>query len=152
MFDTATPVVLDFHGYPSAVHQLLYGRPGPGRFHVREYVEEGTTTPYDLLASNGVSRHDLAIAALGHLRGRATVSGDLAAAHAHHRDRLREEVRRAGTDPAEITQWKGRPRTSRTSWSSTPTPPACTSRSWTATAARGPRHTSTNLPVSRPPI
>ncbi|XCM28395.1 phosphoketolase family protein [Streptomyces parvus] len=110
LFGTDTPVLFDFHGYPSAVHQLLHGRPGPGRFHVRGYVEEGTTTtPYDLLASNGVSRHDLAIAALGHLRGRATVTGDLAAAHAHHRDRLREEIRRTGTDPAEITEWKWQP-------------------------------------------
>ncbi|MET7365623.1 phosphoketolase family protein [Streptomyces sp. NPDC005566] len=109
LFGTDTPVVLDFHGYPSAVHQLLHGRPGAERFHVRGYVEEGTTTtPYDLLASNRVSRHDLAATALGHLRGRATVSGDLAAAHARHRDRLREEIRRTGTDPAEITEWKWR--------------------------------------------
>ncbi|MGW7412323.1 phosphoketolase family protein [Streptomyces sp. NPDC054863] len=107
LFGTDTPVVFDFHGYPSAVHQLLHGRPEPGRFHVRGYVEEGTTTtPYDLLAGNGVSRHDLAATALSHLHGRATVTGDLAAAHLRHRDRLREEIRRTGTDPAEITGWK----------------------------------------------
>lgn len=107
LFGTDTPVVFDFHGYPSAVHQLLHGRPEPERFHVRGYVEEGsTTTPYDLLARNGVSRHDLVISALGHLHGRATVTGDLAAAHARHRDRLREEIRRTGTDPTEITEWK----------------------------------------------
>ncbi|MEV5684993.1 phosphoketolase family protein [Streptomyces sp. NPDC052164] len=107
LFGTDTPVVLDFHGYPSAVHQLLHGRPEPERFHVRGYVEEGsTTTPYDLLARNGVSRHDLVITALGHLHGRATVTGDLAAAHARHRDRLREVIRRTGTDPTEITEWK----------------------------------------------
>ncbi|MFC5904048.1 hypothetical protein [Streptomyces zhihengii] len=70
VFDTDLPVVLDFHGYPSAVHQLLHGRPRPERFPVRGYVEEGTTTtPYDLLLSNGVSGHDLAITALEHLRG-----------------------------------------------------------------------------------
>jgi xylulose-5-phosphate/fructose-6-phosphate phosphoketolase len=110
LFATDTPVVLDFHGYPSAVHQLLHGRPGPDRFHVRGYVEEGTTTtPYDLLASNGVSRHDLAATVLDHLRGRASVTGDLAAAYTRHRDRLREEIRRTGTDPAEITEWKWLP-------------------------------------------
>ncbi|GGW37824.1 phosphoketolase family protein [Streptomyces xantholiticus] len=109
LFGTDLPVVLGFHGYPSAVHQLLHGRPGPDRFHVRGYVEEGTTTtPYDLLASNGVSRHDLAITALRHLRGRPGATGDLAARYAHHRDRLREELRRTGVDPAEIAAWAWR--------------------------------------------
>ncbi|GAA3934123.1 phosphoketolase family protein [Streptomyces gulbargensis] len=106
LFGRDTPVVLDFHGYPSAVHQLLHGRPNPDRFHVRGYVEEGTTTtPYDLLASNGVSRHDLAVTALAHVRHRASVTGDLAAAYARERDRLRREIRRTGVDPEEITGW-----------------------------------------------
>jgi hypothetical protein len=84
--------------------------PAPDRFHVRGYVEEGTTTtPYDLLVSNGVSRHDVAITALGHLRGRSGPVGDLAAAYAHHRHRLREEFRRTGVDPAEMTEWKWQP-------------------------------------------
>ncbi|MCT4353549.1 phosphoketolase family protein [Streptomyces sp. Je 1-79] len=107
LFGRSTPVVFDFHGYPSAVHQLLHGRPGPDRFHVRGYVEEGTTTtPYDLLASNGVSRHDLAAAALRHLRGRAATAGDLAASYELRRDRLRRELRRTGVDPREITDWR----------------------------------------------
>ncbi|MFJ8074270.1 phosphoketolase family protein [Streptomyces sp. NPDC096176] len=107
LFGSELPVVLDFHGYPSAVHQLLHGRPRPDRFHVRGYVEEGTTTtPYDLLASNGVSRHDLAITALRHLRGRAAATGDLADRYALHRDRLRKELRRTGVDPVEITDWR----------------------------------------------
>ncbi|MCS0637485.1 phosphoketolase family protein [Streptomyces sp. LP05-1] len=110
LFGDDTEVIFDFHGYPSAVHQLLHGRPNPGRFHVRGYIEEGTTTtPYDLLASNGVSRHDLAVAALARLRGRPAVTGDLASAYAGHRDRLRAELRRTGVDPAEITEWAWQP-------------------------------------------
>ncbi|MCY0923035.1 phosphoketolase family protein [Streptomyces sp. H27-G5] len=107
LFGTDTPVVLDFHGYPSAVHQLLHGRPHPDRFHVRGYVEEGTTsTPYDLLAANGTSRHDLAIAALHHLERRHPQAPALAARHAAERDRIRAELRRTGVDPAEITDWR----------------------------------------------
>ncbi|RII20193.1 Xylulose-5-phosphate/fructose-6-phosphate phosphoketolase [Streptomyces sp. YIM 130001] len=107
LFGEDTPVLFDFHGYPSAVHHLLHGRPSPDRFHVRGYVEEGTTTtPYDLLADNGVSRHDLVIAALGLLRGRSGTAGDLAAGWARHRDRLRAQLRRTGEDPAEITEWR----------------------------------------------
>ncbi|MEO3750958.1 phosphoketolase family protein [Streptomyces sp. B6B3] len=104
LFGAHTPVVLDFHGYPSAVHELLHGRPDAERFHVRGYVEEGTTTtPYDLLIDNGVSRHDLAITALDHLRGRPADTGDLATHYAHRRDAIREELRRTGVDPPEVT-------------------------------------------------
>ncbi|MGY3847317.1 phosphoketolase family protein [Streptomyces hydrogenans] len=110
LFGEDTPVVLDFHGYPSAVHQLLHGRPRPDRFHVRGYVEEGTTTtPYDLLALNGTTRHDLARTLLHHLdptdrhAGRART---LAEHYARHRDELRRELRRTGEDPAEITEWR----------------------------------------------
>ncbi|MEV7831644.1 phosphoketolase family protein [Streptomyces subrutilus] len=107
LFGTDLPVVLDFHGYPSAVHQLLHGRPRPDRFHVRGYVEEGTTTtPYDLLAANGTSRHDLAITALAHLEDRHPKARALAERHAAHRDALRAELRRTGVDPAEITDWR----------------------------------------------
>ncbi|MFJ3582250.1 phosphoketolase [Streptomyces sp. NPDC090127] len=107
LFGHDTPVVLDFHGYPSAVHQLLHGRPDPSRFHVRGYVEEGTTTtPYDLLISNGTSRHDLAVTALGHLRGRPAETGDLAAHYVRSRDEIRRELRRTGVDPASVTDWR----------------------------------------------
>ncbi|MEU2074509.1 phosphoketolase family protein [Streptomyces sp. NPDC013489] len=110
LFGTDTPVVLDFHGYPAAVHQLLHGRPHPGRFHVRGYVEEGTTTtPYDLLADNGTSRHDLAATALHHLRAGHPGADALADGYAAHRDRLRTEIRRTGQDPAEITEWRWTP-------------------------------------------
>ncbi|WP_420716469.1 phosphoketolase family protein [Streptomyces sp. H27-H1] len=107
LFGDDTPVVFDFHGYPSAVHQLIHGRPNPDRFHVRGYAEEGTTTtPYDLLALNGTSRHDLAITALKYLGTRHGRAAALAGDYALRRDRLRAELRHTGTDPAEITQWR----------------------------------------------
>ncbi|MFE3610006.1 phosphoketolase family protein [Streptomyces goshikiensis] len=106
LFGEETPVVLDFHGYPSAVHQLLHGRPRPDRFHVRGYIEEGTTTtPYDLLALNGTTRHDLALTVLRHLDPYSGRSRQLAAQYAHRRDEIRRELRRTGVDPAEITEW-----------------------------------------------
>jgi xylulose-5-phosphate/fructose-6-phosphate phosphoketolase len=65
LFGENLPVVFAFHGYPGAVHQLLHGRPEPQRFHVRGYVEEGTTTtPFDMVVLNGMSRFHLAIEAL----------------------------------------------------------------------------------------
>jgi hypothetical protein len=88
LFGQDTPIVVAFHGYPPAVHQLLHARADSDRFHVRGYIEKGTTTPHDLLVSNGVSRHDLAVPALRHLRGRPAATGDPAAPYVHRRDEI----------------------------------------------------------------
>jgi xylulose-5-phosphate/fructose-6-phosphate phosphoketolase len=105
-FGVETPVIFDFHGYPSAVHECLHGREHPGRFHVKGYIEEGTTTtPYELLASNGVSRHDIAIAALRHTPGWSNRGGEPVERYARERDEIRSELRRTGVDPDQITNW-----------------------------------------------
>ncbi len=65
LFTRDRHVVFAFHGYPGAVHQLLHGRSDPERFHVRGYREEGTTTtPFDMVVLNGMSRFHLIIEAL----------------------------------------------------------------------------------------
>lgn len=87
--------------------ESLHGRPRPDRFHVRGYVEEGTTTtPYDLLALNGTTRHDLALTVLTHLGDHTAKAGSPAEHYARRRDRIRRELRRTGVDPEEITEWK----------------------------------------------
>ena len=69
LFTSSTHVVFAFHGYPTAVHQLLHGRPDAGRFHVRGYREEGTTTtPFDMVVLNQMSRFHLAMEALKRAR------------------------------------------------------------------------------------
>jgi len=69
LFTERTDVIFAFHGYPSLVHQLLHGRPHPARFHVRGYCEEGTTTtPFDMVVLNGMSRYHLAMEALRRTR------------------------------------------------------------------------------------
>jgi xylulose-5-phosphate/fructose-6-phosphate phosphoketolase len=61
LFTDETDVVVAFHGYSRAVHQLLHGRRNPQRFHVRGFTEQGTTTtPFDMVVRNGVSRYHLA--------------------------------------------------------------------------------------------
>lgn len=65
IFTVEKPVIFAFHGYVTVIHDLVHGRPEPDRFHVRGYMEEGTTTtPFDMLVLNGISRFHLAIAAL----------------------------------------------------------------------------------------
>ncbi|HKU66237.1 MAG TPA: phosphoketolase family protein [Candidatus Baltobacteraceae bacterium] len=60
LFPADREVVFAFHGYPSVIHKLLHGRVRPERFHVRGYEEEGTTTtPFDMLVRNRMSRYHL---------------------------------------------------------------------------------------------
>ncbi len=64
-FTEETPVVFAFHGYPRAVHELVHGRPNAHRFHVRGFIEEGTTTtPFNMVVLNKMSRYHLCIEAL----------------------------------------------------------------------------------------
>jgi xylulose-5-phosphate/fructose-6-phosphate phosphoketolase len=65
LFTADKPVVFAFHGYQRAVHEIIHGRVRAGRFHVRGFTEQGTTTtPFDMAILNGMSRYHLAIEAL----------------------------------------------------------------------------------------
>jgi xylulose-5-phosphate/fructose-6-phosphate phosphoketolase len=122
LFTTERPVLFNFHGYPSAVHQLIHRRPLQERFHVRGYAEEGTTTtPFNLLAMNGVDRYQLAIEALTRADILAAemipgMSGEFAVRAVPHAEaairkfqsklsEVRATIRQIGDDPAEVTDW-----------------------------------------------
>ncbi len=71
IFTRDADVVFAFHGYQRAIHEILHGRPEPGRFHVRGFNEQGTTTtPFDMVVLNGMSRYHLCIEALRRAGGR----------------------------------------------------------------------------------
>jgi xylulose-5-phosphate/fructose-6-phosphate phosphoketolase len=102
MFGREIPVVFAFHGYPSVIHELLHHRPNPTRFHVRGYVEEGTTTTsFDMTALNGMSRYDLAIEALRQA-GRLDETGVFEAKLRAHRAYIREH----DEDSPEVQGWR----------------------------------------------
>ncbi|MEV6907837.1 phosphoketolase family protein [Amycolatopsis sp. NPDC051071] len=106
-FGDGLPVVFAFHGYPSAVHEVLHGRPATQRFHVHGYLEEGTTTtPFALLADNLMTRHDLAADAITRAHGWSSAGGDLARDLLRRRDELLALSYRDGADPEEITGWR----------------------------------------------
>ncbi len=80
LFTDSVDVVFAFHGYPGAVHQLLHGRPDADRFRVRGFVEEGTTTtPFDMVVRNRVSRYHLVMDALNNARRTPPGASDLKA-------------------------------------------------------------------------
>jgi xylulose-5-phosphate/fructose-6-phosphate phosphoketolase len=62
LFTTDKPVIFAYHGYPSLIHRLTYRRTNHDNFHVRGYVEQGTTTtPFDMTVLNQLDRLHLAI-------------------------------------------------------------------------------------------
>ncbi|MBV9643576.1 MAG: hypothetical protein JO334_08385 [Verrucomicrobia bacterium] len=111
LFTSKAPVIVNFHGYPSAVKQLLYGRNVSARFLINGYREEGnTTTPFDMLVRNGASRYHLVIQAI-----RATAPHNpRVAIRASERVLFYEyllrdfsrEIRETGRDPEAIRAWQ----------------------------------------------
>ena len=111
LFTSKAPVIVNFHGYPSAVKQLFYGRNVNARFLINGYREEGnTTTPFDMLVRNGASRYHLVIQAI---RGAAPHNPRVAIRASERvlfyeyllRDFSRE-IRETGRDPEAIRAWQ----------------------------------------------
>ncbi|HMI89162.1 MAG TPA: phosphoketolase family protein [Polyangiaceae bacterium] len=107
LFGHDVHVIFAFHGYPGAVHQLLHGRPLAHRFHVRGYREEGTTTtPFDMVVLNQISRYHLCIEALKRSRRPMAAAESLTSACRAALDRHRAYIREHLDDMPEIRDWK----------------------------------------------
>lgn len=61
MFTADRHIAFNYHGYAVELQGLVFGRPGLERMSVEGYREEGsTTTPFDMMLRNVVSRFDVA--------------------------------------------------------------------------------------------
>jgi xylulose-5-phosphate/fructose-6-phosphate phosphoketolase len=116
LFTADKPVVFAFHGYQRAIHEIIHGHVDVDRFHVRGFNEQGTTTtPFDMVVLNGMSRYHLAAEALRRAAGTGPGSrlGDRAptlifeceAAIARATAYSREHFE----DPPEISDWTWTP-------------------------------------------
>ena len=106
LFTEDKPVIFAFHGYERAVHALVHGRTRADRFHVRGFNEEGTTTtPFDMVVVNGMSRFHLCKEALRRARRSVANAEDLIrrcdAQLARHHDYVRQNL----DDIPEIRDW-----------------------------------------------
>ncbi len=107
LFPSDAHVVFAFHGYPAAVHAALHGRPAPERFHVRGYREEGTTTtPFDMVVLNQMSRFHLAAEAIRRSRRVPPGAEALVEECGAELERHSKYVRERFEDMPEITNWK----------------------------------------------
>ncbi|ESS59841.1 D-xylulose 5-phosphate/D-fructose 6-phosphate phosphoketolase family protein [Enterobacter cloacae S611] len=107
IFTADKPVIFAFHGYPSLIHRLTYPRNNHRNFHVRGFMEEGTTTtPFDMTVMNELDRFHLAQEAIVRtpsLQGKAdAVLDELAEKIAEHHRYVREH----GEDLPEVRGWK----------------------------------------------
>ena len=106
LFTADKPVIFAFHGYQRAIHEIIHSHVNVSRFHVRGFQEQGTTTtPFDMVMLNGMSRYHLAISALKYAPRMAARADSLitelesliAKASAHARDYFE--------DPPEVQNW-----------------------------------------------
>jgi xylulose-5-phosphate/fructose-6-phosphate phosphoketolase len=106
LFTADKDVVFAFHGYPGVIHQLIHGRPSPGRFHVRGYNEEGTTTtPFDMVVQNRISRVHLSMEAIRHVPRLLERTPELIKSGGEMLDRHRRYVTEHFEDLPEVRDW-----------------------------------------------
>ncbi len=110
LFPIDRTTIISFHGYPGAVKQLLFDRPRNARFRIYGYIEKGTTTtPFDMLVRNNVSRFHLArrcIQQAAHHNPQIAARENLLVAQLE-RSLLEHQayILEHGRDPPEISEW-----------------------------------------------
>ncbi|MEW9550813.1 phosphoketolase [Nonomuraea sp. NPDC050783] len=106
LFTVDRPVIFNFHGYPSLIHQLTYRRHGHANIHVRGYKEEGTTTtPFDMAMLNDIDRFHLVMDVVDRVPGLGSKAAHLRQRMSDARLHARAYTREHGEDPAEISSW-----------------------------------------------
>jgi xylulose-5-phosphate/fructose-6-phosphate phosphoketolase len=104
LFTPDKPIIFNYHGYANEIRGLLFGRPNLERVTIGCYQEEGsTTTPFDMMLRNRVSRYHVMEAAIkGGARGNDKVSLDMVALVAevkHQVVKVQEHILATGKDP-----------------------------------------------------
>lgn len=117
-FTNEKPVLINFHGYPQTMKQVLfdYGCDA-ARYVIRGYEEHGsTTTPFDMQIRNRTDRYHLAMEAFTNAeeQGIITVKKKEALIKKYEK-KLSDHhtyIMKHGADPDEITNWSWTPRLS----------------------------------------
>ena len=106
IFTKDKPVVFAFHGYAKTLKSILFDYENPARIQINGYEEKGsTTTPFDMLARNKVSRYDIAVRALNSVDKGDEVFESLAKEYRKRQDDALRFVRENSVDAPEIENW-----------------------------------------------
>ena len=106
IFTKNKPVLFSFHGYAKTLKSILFDYENPSRIKINGYEEKGsTTTPFDMLARNRVSRYDIAIRALKTVGGNAEFFERLANEYQNRQENALKFARENSVDAPEIENW-----------------------------------------------
>ena len=106
LFTTSRPVIFAYHGYPTLIHRLSYRRTNHANFHVRGYIEEGTTTtPFDMVMLNQMDRFHLVMDVVDRVPGLGERAAQLRQDMADERLRHRAYTREYGDDSPDVRDW-----------------------------------------------
>jgi xylulose-5-phosphate/fructose-6-phosphate phosphoketolase len=106
LFTASRPVVFAYHGYPTLIHRLTYSRHNHDNFHVRGYIEEGTTTtPFDMVMLNNLDRFHLVMDVVDRVPGLGERCAHLRQDMVDERLRARAYTREVGDDIPEVRDW-----------------------------------------------
>lgn len=106
VFTKDKPIIFNFHGYPSLIHQLTYNRHNTN-LHVHGYDEEGTiTTPFDMRVQNEIDRYHIVIDAIKYLPKLGNRGASLVQICKHKLLEHKDYIKKYGVDMPEITNWK----------------------------------------------
>jgi xylulose-5-phosphate/fructose-6-phosphate phosphoketolase len=110
LFTRDKPVIFAYHGYPWLIHRLTYRRANHDNFHVRGYIEVGTTTtPFDMTVLNKLDRFNLAMDVIDRVPRLGSASGSV---REHLKNRLIEHklhIQTYGEDLPEVRDWQWTP-------------------------------------------
>lgn len=105
-FTKDKPIIFNFHGYPSLIHQLTYKRENRN-LHVHGYKEEGTiTTTFDIRVQNEIDRFNLVIAALKYIPRYSKTSQALVDWCEEMLKKHKEYISEYGEDMPYVANWK----------------------------------------------
>jgi xylulose-5-phosphate/fructose-6-phosphate phosphoketolase len=106
LFTADKPVVFAFHGYQRAIHEIVHGHPDVDRIHVRGFNEQGTTTtPFQMVVLNGMSRFHLAAEAIRRVPRLRERAPELLAICASRVEQTVDYAHEHLEDPPEIRDW-----------------------------------------------
>lgn len=106
LFTKNKPIIFNFHGYPSLIHELLYHRKNRN-LHVNGYREEGTiTTPFDMRVQNEIDRFNLVIECIKSLPELGNKGAYIVQKMKDKLVEHKQYIYQNGVDLPEIVNWK----------------------------------------------
>ena len=106
LFTKDKPIIFNFHGYPSLIHELFYDRTNRN-LNVKGYIEEGTiTTPFDMRVQNEIDRFHLVIKAIECLPELGNKGAYLVQKMKDKLVEHKQYIHEYGVDLPEVVNWK----------------------------------------------